>query len=69
MRSMVEGFFETPKNPSTALRAVPLPRETGGGISPQSTLTRGSARLLPSISSVIAQTIASARSGDRPGPS
>jgi hypothetical protein len=32
MRSMVEGFFQRLKNPSTALRAVPLPRESGGGI-------------------------------------
>jgi hypothetical protein len=32
MRSMVEGFVLTSKNPSTALRAVPLPRESGGGI-------------------------------------
>jgi N-acyl-D-amino-acid deacylase len=32
MRSMVEGLFQTPKNPSTALRAVPLPRKIGGGI-------------------------------------
>jgi hypothetical protein len=31
MRSMVEGFFQSPKNPSTALRAVPLPRKSGGG--------------------------------------
>ncbi len=31
MRSMVEGPFQTPKNPSTALRAVPLPRKSGGG--------------------------------------
>jgi hypothetical protein len=31
MRSMVEGFFERLKNPSTALRAVPLPRKSGGG--------------------------------------
>jgi hypothetical protein len=33
MRSMVEGFFLslTRKNPSTALRAVPLPRKSGGG--------------------------------------
>jgi hypothetical protein len=30
MRS-VGGLFPTPKNPSTALRAVPLPRKTGGG--------------------------------------
>ena len=29
MRSMVEGFFLRPKNPSTALRAVPLPRKAG----------------------------------------
>jgi hypothetical protein len=32
MRSMVEGLFKRPKNPSTALRAVPLPRKAGGGI-------------------------------------
>jgi hypothetical protein len=32
MRSMVVGSFLTPKNPSTALRAVPLPRKPGGGI-------------------------------------
>ena len=33
MRSMVEGFFALiPKNPSTALLAVPLPRKSGGGI-------------------------------------
>ena len=32
MRSMVEGVLLTPKNPSTALRAVPLPRKAGGGI-------------------------------------
>ena len=31
MRSMVEGPFQLPKNPSTALRAVPLPRKGGGG--------------------------------------
>ncbi|MEA3010660.1 MAG: hypothetical protein QOJ91_2352 [Sphingomonadales bacterium] len=31
MRSMVEGFFGVGKNPSTALRAVPLPRKAGGG--------------------------------------
>src|SRR4051812_43468637 len=30
MRSMVEGFFPTPKNPSTALRAVPPPPEIRG---------------------------------------
>ena len=28
---MVEGFFQRLKNPSTTLRAVPLPR-SGGGI-------------------------------------
>jgi hypothetical protein len=32
MRSMVEGFLLTPKNPSTALRAVPLPQKSGGGL-------------------------------------
>jgi len=32
MRSMVEGFFQIPKNPSTALRAVPLPRQMPGRI-------------------------------------
>ena len=32
MRSMVEGPFPTLENPSTALRAVPLPRKSGGGI-------------------------------------
>jgi hypothetical protein len=32
MRSMVEGFFQTSKNPSTALRAVPLPAQSRGGI-------------------------------------
>ena len=32
MRSMVEGFFRSQQNPSTALRAVPLPRKAGGGI-------------------------------------
>ena len=48
----------------------PQPPPFGGGGSPsQNIVIRGSARLLPSISSVIAQTIASARSGDRPGPS
>jgi hypothetical protein len=31
MRSMVEGPFPSLKNPSTALRAVPLPRNSGGG--------------------------------------
>jgi hypothetical protein len=31
MRSMVEGFFQMPKNPSTMLRMVPLPRKSGGG--------------------------------------
>jgi hypothetical protein len=31
MRSMVEGFSPTPKNPSTALRAVPS-REIAGRI-------------------------------------
>jgi hypothetical protein len=31
MRSMVEGFFGR-TNPSTALRAVPLPRNSGGGM-------------------------------------
>jgi hypothetical protein len=30
MRSMVEGPLG-PKNPTTALRAVPLPRKSGGG--------------------------------------
>jgi hypothetical protein len=34
MRSMVEGAFLTPKNPSTALRAVPLPGKCRGGFSP-----------------------------------
>jgi hypothetical protein len=29
---MVEGFFGRWKNPSTALRAVALPRKSGGGI-------------------------------------
>jgi hypothetical protein len=33
MRSMVEGIFLTPQNPSTALRAVPLPGKSRGGIS------------------------------------
>jgi len=33
MRSMVEGFFQLPKNPSTALRAVPLPEKSRGGFS------------------------------------
>ncbi|MEA3008428.1 MAG: hypothetical protein QOJ91_120 [Sphingomonadales bacterium] len=28
MRSMVEGFFQRRKNPSTALRAVPLPAKS-----------------------------------------
>ena len=32
MRSMVEGPLLTPKNPSTPLRAVPLPRKCGGGL-------------------------------------
>ena len=32
MRSMVEGFSRPPKNPSTALRAVPLPAKSRGGI-------------------------------------
>jgi len=32
MRSMVEGFSQGLKNPSTALRAEPLPRKSGGGI-------------------------------------
>jgi hypothetical protein len=31
-RSLVEGFFPTPKSPSTALRAVPLPGKCRGGI-------------------------------------
>jgi hypothetical protein len=31
MRSMVEGFYPTPKNPSTALCAVPLPAKSRGG--------------------------------------
>jgi hypothetical protein len=31
-RSAVEGFFGDPKNPSTMLRMVPLPRKSGGGI-------------------------------------
>jgi len=31
MRSMVEGFFQTSKSPSTALRAVPLPCRCRGG--------------------------------------
>ncbi len=31
MRSMVEGFLQTQKSPSTALRAVPLPAESRGG--------------------------------------
>jgi hypothetical protein len=30
-RSAVEGFFEAGKNPSTALRAVPLPGKCRGG--------------------------------------
>jgi hypothetical protein len=29
MRSMVEGLFSRPKNPSTALRASPSPRKFG----------------------------------------
>jgi hypothetical protein len=29
MRSMVEGFFERLKNPSTALRAFPSPANAG----------------------------------------
>jgi hypothetical protein len=29
---VVEGFFQSPKNPSTALRAVPLPAQSRGGI-------------------------------------
>jgi hypothetical protein len=33
MRSMVEGPLPSPQNPSTALRAIPLPRKSGGGIS------------------------------------
>jgi hypothetical protein len=32
MRSMVEGPLQSPKNPSTALRAVPLPEKSRGGI-------------------------------------
>ena len=32
MRSMVEGFSGRRKNPSTALRAVPLPGKCRGGI-------------------------------------
>ena len=32
MRSMVEGFFQRLKSPSTARRAVPLPRKSGGGL-------------------------------------
>jgi hypothetical protein len=32
MRSMVEGPFSDTKNPSTALRAVPLPKKSWGGI-------------------------------------
>jgi hypothetical protein len=32
MRSMAEGFFQAPENPSTALRAVPLPAKSRGGI-------------------------------------
>jgi hypothetical protein len=32
MRSTVEGFLRLHQNPSTALRAVPLPRKPGGGI-------------------------------------
>jgi len=32
MRSMVEGFLGIRKNPSTALRAVPLPEKSRGGI-------------------------------------
>jgi hypothetical protein len=31
MRSMVEGFLGRLKNPSTALRAVPLPGKGRGG--------------------------------------
>jgi hypothetical protein len=45
MRSMVEGPLPTPKNPSTALRAVPLPREAGGGIQDQPPVTRRIRRL------------------------
>jgi len=30
MRSMVEGSLQTLKNPSTALRAVPLPQKIWG---------------------------------------
>jgi hypothetical protein len=32
MRSMVEGPLPILKNPSTPLRAVPLPRKSGGGM-------------------------------------
>jgi hypothetical protein len=32
MRSMVEGFFQTPQNPSTTLRVVPLPGKGRGGL-------------------------------------
>ncbi len=32
MRSMVEGPFPSLENPSTALRAVPLPAKSRGGI-------------------------------------
>ncbi len=32
MRSMVEGLFLPPENPSTALRAVPLPGKGRGGM-------------------------------------
>jgi hypothetical protein len=37
MRSMVEGAFLTLKNPSTALRAVPLPEKSRGGMVPAPT--------------------------------
>ena len=36
MRSMVEGAYPVWKNPSTALRAVPLPAKSRGGITSRS---------------------------------
>jgi hypothetical protein len=39
MRSLVEGLLPTPKNPSTALRAVSLTRKSGGGIKKPQSMT------------------------------
>ena len=71
-------FFSGPHQSTTLMgkakaepqpRSSPLPKRNRAAKSRlQSTRTRGSGASAPSISSVIAHTIASARSGERPGP-